>query len=114
MNMQTFTNRIFRRGLLGAVLWLLLPLAFTACDRPDTEVDISLSSDYRGIAEAIRSGSQSLSETLSLIEAAVAGGFADQAAADKLLQQAVAAMGGTVEEKLSLIEAAVKSQTAGS
>ena len=113
MSMHTFINRIFRTGLLGAMLWLLLPLALLSCDRPDAEVDVSLTSDYRGIAEAIRSGGQTLSETLSLIEAAVAGGFADQAAADKLLQQAVAAMGGTVEEKLSLIEAAVKSQTAG-
>lgn len=111
--MQTFTIRIFRTGLLGAMLWLLLPLAFLSCDRPDAEVDISLSSDYRGIAEAIRGGGQTLAETLSLIEAAVAEGFADQAAAQQLLQEAVAAMGGMAGQKLSLIEAAVKSQAAG-
>ena len=111
MIMHTFLIRIFRTGLLGAMLWLL-PMAFTACDRPAKEVDISLSTDYRGIAEAIRSGSLSLAEALAKIDKAVTGGFADQAAATQLLQLVVTALDGTAEEKLAAIEAAVKSQTA--
>lgn len=96
--------------MLGAILWLLSPLAFTSCDSPDAEVEVSLSSDYSGIAEAIVSGSQTLSEKLSLIESAVTGGFADHNAAEKLLQQALTSMDGTLEQKLAAIEAAVNSE----
>ena len=99
--------------MLGALLWLLSPLAFTSCDSPDAEVDISLSSDYSGIAEAISSGSRSLSETLSLIESAVTDGFADHKVAEMLLQQAVVAMDGTLEQKLAAIETAVNSEAVG-
>ena len=115
MKQLQVNRRILPTGIVGVWLLLapLLSLTILSCDRPDAEVDISLSSDYRGIAEAIRSGGQTLAEMLSLIETAVAEGFADQAAAQQLLQEAVAAMGGTAGQKLSLIEAAVKSQAAG-
>jgi hypothetical protein len=115
--MHTNNNRFFPAGLLGFLLWLMSfsPLAFTACDNPQSElaVDISLSSDFRGIAEAIRSGSLSLAEALSQVETAVTSGFADHAAAQQLLQQAVFFMSGTADEKLAAIEAAVGSQTIG-
>ena len=103
-------NHYLPIALLGALL-LLAPVTFTACESPQEEVDINLISDFRGLAEAIKEGSQSLSEKLSLIEAAVSGGFADAEAAQQLLEQAVSSLGGSVAKKLVAIETAVKSQT---
>ena len=103
-------KHFFPIALLGALL-LLAPVTFTACESPQEEVDINLISDFRGLAEAIKEGSQSLSEKLSLIEAAVSGGFADAEAAQQLLEQAVSSLGGSVAKKLVAIETAVKSQT---
>ncbi|MBR4772002.1 MAG: leucine-rich repeat protein [Bacteroidales bacterium] len=111
--MHKNNHRLFPAGLLGFLLWLmtLSPLAFTSCDRPDADVDISLTSDLRGIAEAIRSGGLSLAEALSLIETAVADGFSDLDAAQQTLLQALESMTGTAEEKLAAVQQAVAGQT---
>ena len=98
-------------SLIGAMLLPLSPLAFTSCDRPDADVDISLSSDLSGIAEAIRSGGLSLAEALSLIETAVADGFTGHDAAQQMLLQALQSMKGTAEEKLAAVQQAVAGQT---
>ena len=94
------------------LLVLALPLVFTACENAHSDIDITLQSNYSEIVAAIDKVDKSLSEKLSLIEAAVTGGFADNAAAQALLQQAVASLSGTLAEKLAAVETAVKNQTA--
>ena len=107
-----YTNRIktFPSSLLAALL-LLLPVAFTACDNMRPDISITVKSDYSQIIDAVRSANRSLAEKLSLIEGAVASGFADGQEAQALLQQAVSSLSGTLAEKLAAIEAAVKNQT---
>ena len=51
------------------------PLAFTACDNGDPEIDITVKSDYGKIIEAINNANKSLTEKMSLIESAMARGF---------------------------------------
>ena len=113
--MHKNNHRLFPAGLLGVLLWMMTisPLVFTACDnsKSDLAVDINLSSDYQGIAEAIKSGSLSLSEALSQLEKVVTNGFSDHTVAQRLLLQAVSSLDGTAEEKLAAIVQAVISQT---
>ena len=94
------------------LLATLSPLFLSSCHQEPAEAEIVLETNFTGLADAIRNGGLSLSEKLSLIEASVAKGFTDGAAARQLLQQAVASLSGTAEEKLAAIEAAVSSQTA--
>ena len=115
MNMWFFRGR--KRGRGGVVVGLLLfffmaPLAFTACDNGDPEIDITVKSDYGKIIEAINNANQSLTEKMSLIEAAMARGFADGREAQVLMQKAVSSLSGTLSEKLAAVETAVKGQTA--
>jgi hypothetical protein len=115
MKMWLFRDLIRGHGR-GVVIGLLLSffmasLAFTACDNGDPEIDITVKSDYSQIVEAVRSANKSLTEKLSLIEAAMSRGFADSREAQELLQQAVGTLSGTLKEKLAAVETAVQGQT---
>lgn len=96
---------------LGALLWLV-SLALTSCLEEPAKINIKMVSDYSQIVEAINRTDRSLTEKVSLVEAALASGFADSKAARQMLQQAVSSLTGTLAEKLSAVEAAVRSQTA--
>ena len=94
--------------------WFLVwavSLTLVACKNDVSPIRISLQSDYRGVLEAISQSSQPLADKVALIEASQRDGLADNQTAVKMLQQAVASMSGTLEEKLDAISAAVKSQT---
>ena len=94
--------------------WLLVwavSLVLVACEDNASPIEISLEPDYRGVLEAISQSSQSLADKVALIEAAQCDGLADSQAAIEMIRQAVASLGGTLEEKLSAIEAAVKAQS---
>ena len=112
--MHTKNIRIFPVGLLGAWLWLVpvAPLAFTACDSEPVKVSVKMDQDYSQIIEAIQNASQTLTDKMSLIEAALSKGFADNNEARELLRQAVESLSGTAAEKLAAIETAIKDQTA--
>ena len=96
---------------LGALLGLT-PLALTSCQEEPAKINIKMVSDYSQIIEAINRTDRSLTEKVSLVEAALSGGFADSQAARQMLQQAVSSLTGTVSERLAALEAAVRSQTA--
>lgn len=100
-------NRIFLTGLV----LVLSSVTFPACENAHSDIDITLQSDYSQIVEAINGVDQSLTAKLGLIETAVAEGFADVVAAQQLVQQAVASLSGTLDEKLAAVETAVKSGT---
>ena len=89
-----------------------LALLLTSCQEEPAKIDITMVSDYSQIVAAINQVDRSLTEKVSLVEAALSGGFADNKAAKQMLRQAVSSLTGTVSEKLAAIEAAVKSQTA--
>lgn len=94
--------------------WLLvwsLSIGLVACKNEPSSINIALEPDYRGILETISQSTQPLAEKLALIEAAQRNGLADNQKAIEMIRQAVASMGGTLEEKLDAILAAVKSQT---
>ena len=94
--------------------WLLvwsLSMGLVACKNEPSSINIALEPDYRGIFETISQSTQPLAEKLALIEAAQRNGLADNQKAIEMIRQAVASMGGTLEEKLDAILAAVKSQT---
>ena len=63
------------------------------------------------IEAAVKSQASSLETKIGLIEAAVTEGFADSAAAQTLMLEAIASIDGTLDEKLSAIEAAISNQT---
>ena len=94
--------------------WLLVwsvSMGLVACNNEPSSINIALEPDYRGILETISQSTQPLAEKLALIEAAQRNGLADNQKAIEMIRQAVASMGGTLEEKLDAILAAVKSQT---
>ena len=94
--------------------WLLvwsLSMGLVACNNEPSSINIALEPDYRGILETISQSTQPLADKLALIEAAQRNGLADNQKAIEMIRQAVASMGGTLEEKLDAILAAVKSQT---
>ena len=98
-------------GVLGTLLLALL--AFTACDDPtqNQEIDITLRSDYSGLADAINGTGQSLSQKLALIETVLQNGFTGGQNALEMIRQTLASLSGSATEKLAAIETAVKSQT---
>ena len=109
------TNKRIRPiGLLGALLLLapVAPMAFTACDTEPAEITITMKSDFSRIIQAINDANKSLTEKLSLIETATTVGFASDEEAQKLIQQAIESLTGTLAEKLAAVETAVKSHTA--
>ena len=92
-------------------LLLLAPLAFTACDNGNPEINIEMETDYREIIKAIGDTKQSLSNKMALIEAAVRNGLAENQSLLELMQEAVSSLGGTLEEKLAAIETAMQMRT---
>lgn len=88
-------------------------LALSACDTAQPEIDIELEMDFSEVIAAIRDANSSLDDKLALIEATWNNGLADNQAAMKMVQEAVASLGGTMEEKLAAIEAAVQAGTTG-
>ena len=96
--------------------WILVwaaSLVLAACENDVSPITIALQSEYQGVLEAISQSNQPLSEKLALIEASQRDGLADNQTAIKMIRQAVASLGGTLEEKLDAISAAVQSQTTG-
>ena len=63
------------------------------------------------IETTVKAQTASLETKIGLIEAAVTEGFADNAAAQALMLEAIASLGGTLEEQLAAIEAAIGDQT---
>jgi len=96
--------------------WFLVwavSLVLVACEDNASPINIALEPDYRGVLEAISQSTQPLAEKLALIEASQRDGLADNQTAIEMIRQAVASMGGTLEEKLNAISAAVQSQATG-
>ena len=107
-------RRILYRLRPACLLCILAAsLALSTCDTRQPEIDIELETDFRAIIEAIRDANRSLDDKLALIEAALNNGLADNQAAMNMVQEAVASLGGTKEEKLAAIEAAVQARTTG-
>ena len=92
-------------------LLLLAPLAFTACDNSNPELNIEMETDYREIIKAIGDTKQSLANKMALIEAAMRNGLAENQSLLELMQEAVSSLGGTLDEKLAAIETAMQMRT---
>jgi hypothetical protein len=86
-------------------------LALDACENGQEDLRITLGSDYSEVLSTIEQSSRSLSEQMARIESLMRQGLADNQAAIEQLRQAVAALGGTLDEKLAAVEAAVKDET---
>ena len=108
--MRSILYRLRPAGLLCTFVALL---ALSACDTAQPEIDIELEMDFSEVIAAIRDANSSLDDKLALIEATWNNGLADNQAAMKMVQEAVASLGGTMEEKLAAIEAAVQAGTTG-
>ena len=100
------------RVVLGALLLLLAPLTFSACQPEPVKIDITIDKEYSQIIDAITSVDKTLAQKLAAIEAAVQDGFADDKAAKELITAAVASLSGKAADKLATVEAAVQAQTA--
>ena len=111
--MKQFKFRSITSGLLGALLLLgtAAPLTFTACENEHPEINITLTSDYSGIIEAINNVNKSLTDKLALIEAAVKNGNVASGQSFDLIIAAINSLSGSLEQKLAAIESAIKSQT---
>ena len=91
-------------------LSILAAISFTACDNMHPEIDISLNTDYTEILQAISDANRSLAEKLALIEAAAGTGLTlDQSVLD-LIREALSSLGGTMDEKLAAVMAAMQDQ----
>ena len=103
----------FRRGLLGALLLLgtAAPFALTSCDNAHPELNITLTSDYSTLIDAMKDNNKTLIEKLGMIEEAIKNGNTDAKSAQDLLLQAINAINGTLDQKLAAIEEAIKGQT---
>ena len=100
------------RVVLGALLLLLAPLTFSACQPEPVKIDITIDKEYSQIIDAIKGVDKTLAQKLAAIEAAVQDGFADDKAAKELITAAVASLSGKAADKLATVEAAVQAQTA--
>ncbi len=103
----------FRRGIIGALLLLgtAAPFALTSCDNAHPELNITLTSDYSTLINAMKDNNKTLLEKLGMIEQAIKNGNISDKSAQELLLQAINAINGTLEQKLAAIEEAIKSQT---
>lgn len=106
-NLRVIGGRLAGLLLMAAAA----PLAFTACESQQPEINITLESDYSKIISAINDANSSLTNKLALIEAVLSGGFSDNQDTMALIQEAVESLSGSMAEKLAAIEAAVKAQT---
>ncbi len=111
--MKQFKFRSITSGLLGALLLLgtAAPLTFTSCENEHPEINITLTSDYSGIIDAINNVNKTLLEKLALIEQGIKDGNLQNQQALDLIQKAIEAMNGTLEQKLDAIKTAIESQT---
>ena len=111
--MKQFQFRSITCGLLGALLLLgaAAPLTFTSCENEHPEINITLTSDYSGIVEAINNANKSLAEKLALIETAVKNGSVPGGQSFDLIIEAINSLSGSLEQKLAAIEKAITSQT---
>ena len=87
------------------------PLAFTSCENEHPELNVTLTSDYSTIINAIKNVNSTLSDKLALIEEAIKNGTVASGEANDLIKKALETMNGTLEDKLAAIEEAIKSQT---
>lgn len=88
-------------------------LAVASCDSVQTsEIDVSIKSDDTLLVAAVQDVNKSLSERLSLVDAALSSGLADSQTALMLIQKAVESLRGSLEEKLAALLEAVQSQGA--
>ena len=88
-------------------------LAVASCDdSPTGEIDLSFQSDNSQLVAAFEDVNKSLSERLSLVEAAMESGLADSQTALVLLQKAVESLRGSMDEKMAALLEAVQSQGA--
>ena len=99
--------------MIGALLLLAsaTPFTLTSCDNEHEAVNITLKSDYSGLAEAMKDNNKSLLEKLGMIEEAIKNGNINDNSAQELLLQAIKAINGTLDQKLAAIEEAIKGQT---
>ena len=111
--MKQFKFRSITCGLLGTLLLLgtAAPLTFTSCENEHPEINITLTSDYSGIIDAINNVNKSLTDKLALIEAAVKNGNVASGQSFDLIIAAINSLSGSLEQKLAAIETAVKNQT---
>lgn len=112
--MKQFKFRSITSGLLGALLLLgtAAPLTFTSCENEHPEINITLTSDYSGIIDAINNVNKTLLEKLALIEQGIKDGNLQNQQALDLIQKAIGAVNGTLEQKLDAIKSVIESQTA--
>lgn len=92
-------------------LSLLLALSLTACDTLHPEVDIRLKTDYTEILQAISDSNKSLADKMALIQAAAGTGLAQDQTLLQLVQEALASLGGTLDQKQAAIQAAMLDQS---
>ena len=99
--------------MIGAMLLLAsaTPFTLTSCDNEHEAVNITLKSDYSGLAEAMKDNNKSLLEKLGMIEEAIKNGNINDNSAQELLLQALNTLNGTLDQKLAAIEEAIKGQT---
>jgi hypothetical protein len=111
--MKQFKFGSITSGLLGALLLLgtAAQLTFTSCENEHPEINITLTSDYSGIIDAINNVNKSLTDKLALIEAAVKNGNVASGQSFDLIIAAINSLSGSLEQKLAAIETAIKSQT---
>ena len=93
------------------LLALFLGLAVPACDLSHPELDIVLERDFSEVIEAINDANKSLTDKLTLIQAAVNGEMAGGQSLLSLVKSALASLSGTLEEKLAAIQAAVNARS---
>ena len=102
MTMKTCRHKI---SLIALCLLLL-----TSCSEGSPEMSISFESDYSQLVTAIENVNRSLSDRMSLLDAAMESGLTDNRSAIALVRKAVESLGGDMEKKLAAVSEAVKSQ----
>ena len=93
------------------LLALVLGLAVPACDISQPELDIVLERDFSEVIQAINDANKSLTDKLTLIDAAFNNKMAGNRSLLELVQGALASLSGTQEEKLAAILAAVNARS---
>ena len=99
------------------ILYLLLlflplaPLALSSCESGQEKIQIELELDSSGLLAAVHDANRSLTSRMELIESAVSDGLADNQQAMKLIQELIASLDGTAEEKMAAVAGAMKLQT---
>ncbi|MBO4625062.1 MAG: hypothetical protein J5646_06175 [Bacteroidales bacterium] len=101
--MKTCRHRI---SLVALCLMLLLP----SCETASPEISITFESDYSQLVAAIENVNQTLADRMSLLEAALESGLADDETAIALVRKAVETLSGDLEKKLAAVSDAVRSQ----